>query len=328
MALGLGVKVARCAALACLACSGSPARQISTADPTPTETLGAKPGAGAPAPAREWPAKAQLFLMKNARAGLVLRAARSGFAYPLASKAQHVLYDPALELAWISDEQSLSVIDLRDPAPNTVAPVVIATKLPPHVELHVERGGKHVVEPVDACDLAPILTLHWAPEPWIESDRGQRSTNLEGSAWLARESGRVARFAGEERWLHPSDPRVSLPPGRARCEDAEWCGASQRFAASGWELVLAGQSEGADCWQFDCLLLDPRKGAFGTPPQPSRWGSAEDMPSGPCGPYRFDAPGTAFLVDDLLCAVRGGCEALGGSGLGWLTPGVTLGAPG
>lgn len=326
--MGLGVKLACCAALGGLACSASPARHISTANPVPTESLGAEPGTSAPARAPEWPAKTQLFLMKNTRDELELRAARSGFVYPLAPNARHVLHDPALELAWISDEQTLSVIDLRAPAPSTVAPVVIATRLPAHVELHVQRGGQHLVEPVDACDLAPILMLHWGPESWIESDQAQRSTELEGSAWLARESGRVPRAASEERWLHPSDARVSLPPGRARCEDAEWCGASQPFAATGRELVLTGQSEGADCWQFDCLLLDSRTGAFGTPPQPSRWGPAEDMPSGPCGPYRFDAAGAAFLVNDRLCVVGGSCETLEGSAIGWLTPGVTLGAPG
>jgi hypothetical protein len=333
--LGLGVRVASSAAVAYLACSPVPTRHVATAERAPTEPFSVEPAANAPAAPREWPAKARLFLMTNERAELELRAAGSDFTYPLASNARHVLHDPALELAWLSDDQTLSVIDLREPAPDTVAPVVIASKLPPHVEIHVERGGQHMgpegpasVEPVDACDLAPILVLHWEPEPWIESDQGQRSTELEGRAWLARESGRVARPAGEERWLHPSDAHVALSPDRARCEEAEWCGASQPFAASGWELVLAEQSQGADCWQFGCLLREPRSGAFGTPPQPSRWGPAEDMPSGPCGPYRFDAPGTAFLVNALLCAVGGSCAELGGAAIGWLTPGVTSGAPG
>lgn len=77
VALGLGVKVACSAALACIACSASPARQRSTAAPTPTGPLGAEPLAGAPAPILEWPANSRLFLAKNARAGLELRAAGS-----------------------------------------------------------------------------------------------------------------------------------------------------------------------------------------------------------------------------------------------------------
>jgi len=267
-----------------------------------------------------------LFLITNARAELELRATGSGFARRLASNAQHVLYDSMLELVWFSDGEQLWVIDLRNPALGAAPPILIAAKLPPHVELQVDREGHPLALPIDACDLAPILVLHWAPDPWIEADQGQRSTDLPGKAWLQSERARVARSAGEERWLHPSEPHVALSPSRAHCEDAEWCGASQAFAA-GWDLVLADQDEGADCWHFGCLLFDSHAGAFGTPPLPSRWGPAEGMPSGPCGPYRFDAAGSAFLVDDLLCTVGGSCKALGGTGLGWLTPGVTLGTP-
>jgi len=51
-----------------------------------------------------------------------------------------------------------------------------------------------------------------------------------------------------------------------------------------------------------------------------------DMPSGPCGPYRFNADGDAFLVNDTLCNVGGTCESLGGWSVGWLVPGTTVGA--
>jgi hypothetical protein len=312
-----------------LACSALPARPVPVTNAAPQASpASAEQSLGVPAAAESWPDEGRLFLVTNARAELELRAEGSDFVRRLAANAQHVLYDPELELVWFSDDQRLWVIDLRHPAPATVAPVPIAGPLPPHVEIHIDRGGTHRVEPTDACDVAPILVLHWESEPWIEDDEGQPSTPLEGRAWLAREGARVARSVGAERWLHPADAHLPLPPARARCEDPEWCGAAQPFAASGWQLVLAEQSEGADCWQFGCLLFDSANGTFGTPPRPSQWGPAEDTPVGPCGPYRFDAAGSAFLIGDLLCAAGGSCQPLGGSSIGWLTPGATLGSPG
>jgi hypothetical protein len=121
---------------------------------------------------------------------------------------------------------------------------------------------------------------------------------------------------------------VALPPARARCEDVSRCGAAIPFAPSTWQLVLTDQSEGADCWHFGCLLRDSATGSFGTPPQPTRWGPADDLPAGPCGPYRFNADGSVFLVQDVICSVAGNCRPLDGSGIGWLVPGSVLGPAG
>lgn len=312
--------------MACLACCASP-RPLSTAPDRDAKPESPELPAEVTTGSAVWPPKAELFLLANARATLELRSAASGFSYPLAENAQIVLYDPALELVWVSDGQTLSVIDLRNPAPHTVAPLVIATGLPPHVEIQVQRG-QHQVMPMDACDVAPIVVLHWTSAPWIEADHGQPLTGLAGSSWLAREIQRPVRQSGEQRWFHPSAAHVALPLERARCEDARWCGASLDYGATGLRLVLTEQSEGSDCRQFGCLLFDPTSGGFATPPQSPRWGSAPDMPSGSCGPYRFDSGGRVFLVDDLLCAVGGECEALGGVGIGWLAPGLVVGAPG
>ena len=255
VALGLGVKVARSIGFACLACSAVPARQASTLNAMPREPPpSAEPAHERNRLCRELARQEPLFLMKNARAELELRAGGGDFAHPLASNAEHVLYDPALELAWFSNEQELvGDRSSRSSARARVAPVLIAGKLPPHVEIHVDRGDTNFVEPVDACDLAPILVLHWVAgaldrgRPRSALDRARR----QGLARARAESCRRAR--GEERWLHPSDAHVALPPARARCEDAEWCGASQPFVPSDWELVLTDQSEGADCWHFGCL---------------------------------------------------------------------------
>jgi hypothetical protein len=84
-------------------------------------------------------------------------------------------------------------------------------------------------------------------------------------------------------------------------------------------------SEG-DCLHRGCLFQDPVSGAFGTPPLPTRWASATDVPSGPCGPYRFNADGGAFIINDTICDVGRTCQSLGAWGLGWLAPGVVVGA--
>lgn len=327
--MGLGLRGARSLVFACVACSAAsvapapPLQKVLSEQPVSAEVGSVRQVAGEP-----WPDESRLFLMTTARQELQLRAAGSDFVYRLASSARHVLYDPAFELVWFSDDQKLWVIDLREPSPRTLTPVLIASELPPHVEIHVERAGASSVEPVDACDMAPILFLHWEAEPWLEADQGQRSGALPGKTWLARERGRAARAVGAERWLHPSDAHVALPPARARCEDAAWCGASQSVPGTGWELVLTEQSEGGDCWHFGCLARDSSKGLFGTPPHPQQWGPADEMPSGPCGPYRFDAAGGSFLVHDRLCLAEAGCSPLDGWAVGWLVPGVTLGAPG
>jgi hypothetical protein len=119
-----------------------------------------------------------------------------------------------------------------------------------------------------------------------------------------------------------------MAPARAHCEDMGRCGAVLPFASGNWQLVLTDQSEGADCWHFGCLFRDSATGAFATPPQPARWGRAEEMHPGPCGPYQFSADGSAFLVQDALCTVGGSCQLLDGTGVGWLVPGTVLGTTG
>lgn len=315
--------------MAALCCSTLPVHQ--QVAPT-TKALGNRParrGESATDTAASGQAfsRERLFLVHSDRAELLLRSLSSGAEHRLACNVQHVLHDPALELVWFSDEQRLWVVDLRT-AWETQMPVLIANDLPPHVEIHVERCRSNVTEPVDACDLAPFLHLHWVEEPWLAGGSGSGLTDLDGRTWLASERLRAALPATEALWFHPSDPKVALPPARAHCEDGNRCGVSLPFGAANRELVLTDQSEGGDCWNFGCLLRDSESGDFGTPPQPAHWGSAENMPAGPCGPYRFNADSGAFLVKDLVCEVGGSCKPLRGQGLGWLTPGTTLGAPG
>jgi len=324
--LGLGLNVFRSLVLTSLACSSAAPREVSSPNNSNRERPeSAELAAGEPSP-DQWPHPSRLFLLINAQQDLVLRAVGSDFSHTLAQRARHVLYDPEFELVWVSDEEKLWVLDLRDPSPSRVAPVLIAENLPAHLEIHVERA-ESFAESEDACDLAPILWVHWDAEPRLEGGQGQRSSDLAGRAWLVRERARAARSSGAARYLDPSGAHVALSTARARCESAEWCGAAQPMLGTGWTLVVTDQSEG-DCWHFGCLAYDASKDLFGTPPHPEAWGPADGMPSGPCGPYRFDVTGTTFLVKDLLCVVGGSCLTLDGWAVGWLEPGDTLGTRG
>lgn len=294
----------------------------------PERSASGEPRAGADGAApRSWPARRDVFIVR-AGADLELRATSGGFRRVVASGAQHVLHDTTLDLLWYSDERRLWVVDLRASPLDALAPIPIASALPPHVELAVVRGGREYVTPRDTCDVAPALTLHWAATPWLEGGDGQRLSELEGHEWLARERRRARLGSARERAFHPSGDRAPLPASRARCEDAEWCGAALPFAPAGWQLVVADQAQGADCWHFGCLLYEAATTTFASPPLPARRGPAEALPSGPCGPYLFDAAGGAFLIEDQLCAVGGACQPLEAAGIGWLEPGEVVGAGG
>ncbi len=271
----------------------------------------------------------ELALTVTARGDLMLRATRSNYARVLATEARQVLYDPALELVWFSDGERLSVLDVRGAPKTHNPPVVIAKALPAHVEIHVAHAGRHV-EPDDACDRAPALMLHWDAEPWIEGGNGQRVTRLEGRDWLVREAVRAPREPSEEQWFHPASPHIPLPTGSARCEEPSWCGASltlDQTASGSVMLVLAAQNHGADCWHTRCLLYDSSTKAFATPPDPQRWSRVGDVALGSCGPYRFDRTAKTFLLEDQVCVLGAGCRPLGGTAIGWLNPGRTVGSP-
>jgi hypothetical protein len=49
------------------------------------------------------------------------------------------------------------------------------------------------------------------------------------------------------------------------------------------------------------------------------------MAPGPCGPYRFNQQGDAFLVADMVCRLGSACVTLEGRGRGWFEPGGVVG---
>jgi len=324
MALGLGrLRVCGGAGLVAVACSAVTAPQAKLATQAPTGAAGV---GGVARAAPEALALSQLFLVRNAMgAGLMLRALGSSFQRQLASRADLVLYDSKLELLWFTDEDRLWVIDLRQCPRDGMSPVLIASGVAGAAEIGVDRGSGDSIQLQNDCDLLPVLWLHWFEHPWIELEDEHR-TELEGVDWLSQQRSRKARVQAEERSFDSRLPRAALPLARAHCDDLEVCGATLPFLASTpWKLVLTDQSEG-DCLHLGCLFQDSVSGAFGTPPQPTRWDSASDMPSGPCGPYQFNADGSAFIINDVICNVGGTCQPLGAWGVAWLAPGVVVGA--
>ncbi len=337
MALGLSLSRALLLAVALgLGASSCATRNSDTAAVSPPR--GAERRAGPPQAAELTTAaslgsagaeRAEQFLVATAAGALLLRSSQSHAALTLAEHARRALHDPALDLLWFTDERGLWVIDLRVLESGAATPVLIASALPEHQELHIAGEGSDFLEPTDACDFGSILTLHWTRDPWLEGPDGQAQRGLAGSRWLKRERTRRRGPAGSERWFSAENAHADLPSSRLHCDAAERCGAALPFGdVTGRELVLTDQDEGGDCWSSRCLWHDRSTGKYATPPDASTWAAATEVASGTCGPYRFNHAGTAFLVGDRVCEVAGACRVLEGPGIGWLVPGLTTGAPG
>lgn len=264
------------------------------------------------------------FLLESEAGQLVLRSTRSGAEQVLAGAAQRGLYDERLELVWYEEGERLWVRDLRK---LQAGPVLIAEHLPEHAEFHVARTADLMLEPADGCDSMPVLLLNWSEKSVFEAFYTDVPTlAAEGTAWLAAELKRPARTLPKARAFSEDQREPAWNGARAQCEEPFVCGSSLAFGASTKQLVLTSAQSG-DCWHFACVLRDPQTGTFGTAPDATSWGAASAAEPGSCGPYRFNRDGSAFLVDERLCLAGGSCQALGGRALGWLEPGVTLGAP-
>jgi hypothetical protein len=179
----------------------------------------------------------------------------------------------------------------------------------------------------------------------VEANR-RRSLSRDGLRWVQERVKRAESALPPAESFDSEARRVVLPKGWSGCDDAERCGLSAAFGKSSLRLVLVRDNLGADCFQLGCLLYDPAADRFASPPVvvdeggtpsltpgPTRWTSAREAVPGSCGPYLFDARGSAFLVHRFSCNLDGSkpsssCEELPGEGIGWLRPGVSVGSPG
>jgi hypothetical protein len=252
---------------------------------------------------------------------------RAGTVKSLARGVIEASYDPEFELLWLGKSTELRVLDLRS---GSAECVLIASGLHGGVRLQVDHDESNLV-PDDGCDL-PYVELDWGSEPTIVGIvEDIPDLRLEGANWLRAELRRPAREVPKVRMsafdLRATDARVKLPAKRSSCDETSTCGAAVPFANWGIVLVLVSARMGGDCWTRNCLLLDPKTRHFALPSMPLHWGSLAEVEAGPCGPFRFNASGDSFLTERSLCSASG-CDKLEGRALGWLTPGVTVGAPG
>ena len=252
------------------------------------------------------------------------------------------LYDPEHGLLWTREEDRLWVRDLRQEVP----PVQVAKCIPEVGSIWVEwpsNSGSQFVRPETGCDESvDAVEVKIRPKPSLRlvENNVRRPILPSARRWLEAQTKRTVSRRLTVNELESGAERVALPDKWTGCE-GERCGLSVAFGRSALRLVLVKEDMGADCAHRSCLLFDSVTQRFASPPvladeqatlslsaHPPRWTSADQALPGVCGPYLFDAKGTAFLIRSYLCQLDAACEPLGGEGIGWLEPGVVVGGPG
>lgn len=335
MALGLHrlnhlarVMVVGASGLAAVSCGTGPGARAGSMAPARVPEPGARSGTDAlvvtAPPAATEPKRAAMdvprFLVHTEDGVIVERGATTASAQTLVPHADATLYDPSLELLWYIENNQLLVLDLRA---RSAAPALIVRDMKDMDRLTVMRG-RHIVADRDGCE-SPYAVLEWNEKPKIKlmlADTNER-VKIDGIAWLKAQLGRAGRPEAPSSAF--GDQKVEVPASLLSCEDEESCATSVPFANRGWQLVMVVDRAGGDCWERACLLRDPKKDLFATPPRPQTWGPATSTTPGPCGPYRFDPSQSAYLVQRWLCSADAPCEDLGGQALGWLEPGGVVG---
>jgi hypothetical protein len=265
------------------------------------------------------PVDSPRFLVHTEEGAVVERRAAATPVKTLVPHADAVLYDPALELVWYIADNQLLVLDLRA---RDTPPALIVRDMKDMDRLTVMRG-KHTVADRDGCE-GPYAVLEWTENPKVKlmlADSDER-VKIDGRAWLKAQLTRTARSVPTASAF--GEQQVSLPASILSCEDEETCATSVAFGDRGWQLVMVVDRSGGDCWERACLLRDPKTDKYAMPVG-SQWGPAVGTTPGPCGPYRFDRSGTAYLVQRWVCAGDAACQDLDGQALGWLEPGDVVG---
>jgi hypothetical protein len=238
----------------------------------------------------------------------------------LVTHADTVLYDPALELLWYVEVNQLHVLDLRLPGQ---PPVLLVRDMKQVDRLTVLHDG-HAVALHDGCD-EPYAVLEWSSKPRVKLFLAETKARvrIDGLAWLKQESKRPARPVATAHTFFEN--KVELPAALLDCEDEELCGTSIPFGNRAWQLVLVTHRADGDCAERACLLREPQKERYATPPHPQQWNAADKTKAGPCGPYYFDPSGAAYLVEHWVCVRDAPCQEVGGEVLGWREPGEVIG---
>jgi hypothetical protein len=279
-----------------------------------------------------------VLIVNRISGGVAARSPDGSFHQLLVPDRQAIAYDPALELLWLSDGKSLSVLDLRLPQ---AAPVPILEHGPRERPIHVLRTGQRSW---------PGVYLRWTRQPRVFVEK-QTAASLapngnvppdeiaEANAALAREAGEV-RIVGREWLVKNFDRRVRKTSQRRQRFDRRvraaplesckgTCGRAARPGKANLLWVVTG-TDHDDGW-ISCDLFDPGSRLWSYPQEiGSRTWRKEttELNAGPSCTPTFDASESAYLMGEHVCGIRSGCiELREEHARGWLDPGVELVLP-
>jgi hypothetical protein len=252
---------------------------------------------------------------------IVLRTLAGSTARVLANDAGEVLYDPSLELVWYVRDETLHALDLRTPDFSSVRIARGFTSDMGDLRVEHPNGSASANE---LCDVEFSVLRFGKPPVFDVIDDNLKTPVFENAEWMVAQLRRPARKLPESPGFS-SDTRRRLPRRKGACSvDPEECGAYVPFGGLGTELVVFGNEQG-DCYHRYCLLYDPAKKLYSTPPAGEVSGTAAKLEAPECEVYRFASDGLTFLTYSQLCVPDAPCVDLSGTVLGWRVPGIIVG---
>lgn len=252
---------------------------------------------------------------------IVLRTLDGKAERVLADNAWNVLYHPSLELIWYVRDEALHVIDLRTPDFTSIR---IATGFTSDMgDLKVEHPNGSASDN-DLCDVE-LTRLSFGEPPVFELiDENMTPPVFENAAWLVQQQKRPARELPASRTFS-SEKKRHVRGRKRECQvNPEECGATLPLGARGTELVVVGNEQG-DCYHRYCLLYDPVKKLYSTPPNGAVWSAPAKLEAPECELYKFAADDLTFFTYSQLCIPGESCVDVSGAVLGWRVPGGIVG---
>jgi hypothetical protein len=254
---------------------------------------------------------------------IVLRTLDGKAERVLAKDAWNVLYHPSLELVWYTQDDALHVIDLRTP---DFAAIRIARGVAGEMgQLRIEHPNGSASEN-ESCEV-DFFKLRFGEPPVFEMiDENQEPPVFENASWLVQQLHRQARPLPESSFFSSEKKRHIAGRKKKDCQvSLEECGAYLPLGARGTELVVVGNAQG-DCYHRYCLLYDPAKKLYSTPPTGEAWSAAAKIEAPECEVYRFATDNLTFFTYSQLCVPGVPCVHVSGVLLGWRVPGVVVGS--